>query len=126
MNERYKVEIKPSYEWSKKASKFGITHRELEVLALMTEGHSNKEISEMLGITYQAVKNHNFRLTKKLGVKNNNQALAVALHHNLIKVRYESEYMKAEIEAEGAFDKFKNDPLVRELMKKYGVDPEKL
>ena len=59
MEQRYKVEMNASYEWSKKALELGISHREVEVFALMTEGYSNKEIAEILGINYQSVKNNN-------------------------------------------------------------------
>ncbi len=82
-----KVDIKPSYEWSEKAKELGVSHRELEVLALVVEGYKNKEIAEILRIQHQSVKNHLQHLFKKLDVKNSTQAYIIALNLNLIKMR---------------------------------------
>jgi len=87
MEIRKKVEINPSYEWAKDAESLGISHRELEVFALVTEGYNNKEIAEILHIKHQSVKNHMHHFTKKLGVRNAGQAVIVALHKKLIKMR---------------------------------------
>lgn len=121
----YKVEIKPSYEWDKKAKELGITGKEIEVFALMTEGYKNKEIAEKMGINYQSVKNHYFRFAKKLGVKNSNQALVVALHLNLIRVRYESEYVKADIDAKGVLNELKKNKHIKAYLKEHGIDPDR-
>jgi DNA-binding CsgD family transcriptional regulator len=82
-----KVDIKPSYEWSEKAKELGVSHRELEVLALVVEGYKNKEIAQILKIQHQSVKNHLQHLFKKLDVKNSTQAYIIALNMNLIKMR---------------------------------------
>lgn len=42
--------------------------RELEVLQLLTDGNSNKEIAILLGISHNTVKNHIYSLSKKLDV----------------------------------------------------------
>jgi ATP/maltotriose-dependent transcriptional regulator MalT len=47
METQWKVDIKPSYEWSEKAKEIGVSHRELEVLALVVEGYKNKEIAQV-------------------------------------------------------------------------------
>jgi len=82
-----KVDIKPSYEWSEQARESGVSHRELEVLALVVEGYKNKEIAQILKIEHQSVKNHLQHLFKKLDVKNSTQAYIIALNLNLIKLR---------------------------------------
>jgi DNA-binding CsgD family transcriptional regulator len=87
MDIQYKVDINPSYEWAKEAEGLAISHRELEVLALVVEGYKNKEIAQILKIQHQSVKNHLQHLLRKLNVKNNTQAYIMALHLNLIKVR---------------------------------------
>ncbi len=84
---QYKVDIKPSYEWSEKAKELGVSHRELEVLALVVEGYKNREIAQILKIQHQSVKNHLQHLLKKLDVKNSTQAYIIALNLNLIKMR---------------------------------------
>jgi len=83
----YKVDINPSYEWTKEAENLGVSHRELEVLALVVEGYKNKEIGKILKIEHQSVKNHLQHLFKKLNVKNNTQAYIIALHLNMIRMR---------------------------------------
>ena len=82
-----KVDINPSYEWSPKAESLGVSHRELEVLALVVEGYKNKEIARILKIEHQSVKNHLQHLFKKLNVKNGTQAYIIALHLNMIRMR---------------------------------------
>lgn len=87
METQCKVDINPSYEWSEKARELNISHRELEVLALVVEGYKNKEIAQILKIQHQSVKNHLQHLFKKLDVKNSTQAYIIALNLNLIKMR---------------------------------------
>ena len=48
MDIQYKVDIIPSYEWSEKTHELNISHRELEVLALIVEGYKNKETAQTL------------------------------------------------------------------------------
>jgi DNA-binding CsgD family transcriptional regulator len=81
-----KVEINPSYEWTDDGKKSGVSHRELEVLALSAQGYENKEIAEILGLEYQSVKNHMFSLTKKTKADNSAQALVIAIGNRLLKV----------------------------------------
>ena len=87
MDARYKVDINPSYEWAKEAEEMGISHRELEVLALVVEGYKNKEIANILKIQHQSVKNHVQHIYKKLNVRNSTQAYVIAVNLNLIKMR---------------------------------------
>jgi len=82
---RYKVEINPSWEWKGDARELGVSHRELEVLALVIEGYDNKQVAEILHIEYQSVKNHMYRFMQKLNVMNGKQAAVMALAMNLIK-----------------------------------------
>ena len=83
----YKVDINPSYEWAKEAEGLGVSHRELEVLALVVEGYKNKEIGKILKIQHQSVKNHLQNLFKKLDAKNNTQAYILAINLNMIRMR---------------------------------------
>ena len=82
-----KVDIHPTYEWAPEAESLGVSHRELEVLALVVEGYKNKEIAKILKIEHQSVKNHLQHLFKKLDVKNNTQAYIVALSLSMIRMR---------------------------------------
>ncbi len=48
----------------------GMTQRQQQILQLMCEEHTNKEIAEKLGISSRTVDGHRFRLIKRFGVKN--------------------------------------------------------
>jgi DNA-binding NarL/FixJ family response regulator len=58
-----------------------LSAREREVLILLAEGRSNREIGNDLSVTLATVKSHLVRIYAKLGAKNRNEALgrAVAL-----------------------------------------------
>ena len=51
-----------------------LTKRELEVLELIIQGYTNKEISKILTITGHTTKAHVASIFEKLGVKNRVQA----------------------------------------------------
>jgi DNA-binding CsgD family transcriptional regulator len=123
MGVRYKVEINPSYEWTEDTEILGISHRELEVFALITEGYSNKEVAEILHIKHQSVKNHMHHFTKKLGVKNSSQAVIVALHKKLIKMRGIYGDESAEVSTEGLIEMFRD--LINGKAWMPGVDAKK-
>lgn len=53
----------------------GITLRELQILALIAEGLSNREIGERLFVSENTVKSHSSRLFDKLGVQRRTQAV---------------------------------------------------
>ena len=107
MDIRYKVEINPSYEWAKDAESLGISHRELEVFALVAEGFTNKEVAEILHIKPQSVKNHMHHFYKKLDVKNSALAVIVALDKNLIKMRGIYGDVSVEVTGEGLVEGFR-------------------
>jgi DNA-binding CsgD family transcriptional regulator len=104
---RYKVEINPSYEWAKGMEESGISHRELEVFALVVEGYKNSEVAEILHIKYQSVKNHIHHFTQKLGVKNSFLAMIIALEKRLIKVRGIRGVESIDLTPEGVLEDFK-------------------
>lgn len=55
--------------------RFGITQREHEILELIAEGLSNREIGEKLFVSENTVKTHSYRLFQKLEVKRRTQAV---------------------------------------------------
>jgi DNA-binding NarL/FixJ family response regulator len=55
-----------------------LTTRELEILQLLDEGLSNKQIAQRLGIELSTVKNHVHRILEKLGVNRRGEAAARA------------------------------------------------
>jgi DNA-binding NarL/FixJ family response regulator len=52
----------------------GLTRRELEILRLVAEGHSNSQLARMLWVTEQTVKFHLSNIYRKLGVANRTEA----------------------------------------------------
>lgn len=56
-----------------------LTEREKEILDLLTRGLANKEIAQALFITEKTVKNHLYRMFKKLGVQGRTQAAVFAM-----------------------------------------------
>jgi DNA-binding CsgD family transcriptional regulator len=62
----------------------GITPRELEVLELVAQGLSNREIAERLFVSENTVKTHSSRLFEKLGAKRRTQAVQIAKELGLI------------------------------------------
>ncbi|MDI6873852.1 response regulator [Candidatus Solincola sp.] len=63
---------------------YGLSDRELEILQLLGDGLSNKEIAEKLFISIQTVKTHITHIFEKLGVKDRTEAVATALRRGLI------------------------------------------
>jgi two-component system nitrate/nitrite response regulator NarL len=61
-----------------------LSARECEVLSLVADGRSNREIAAELGIARNTVKNHLRSILTKLGVKNRAQAAAYAASHGLV------------------------------------------
>ncbi|MFB9326417.1 LuxR C-terminal-related transcriptional regulator [Paenibacillus aurantiacus] len=61
-----------------------LSHRELEVLALIAKGLSNRDISERLFLALDTVKGHNRRIFEKLQVQRRTEAIARAQELNLL------------------------------------------
>jgi DNA-binding NarL/FixJ family response regulator len=61
-----------------------LSTREEEVLRLVAEGLTNKEIAQRLILTENTVKTHVTSLFNKLGVDSRAQAVAVAAHEGLL------------------------------------------
>jgi len=63
----------------------GLTRRELEVLALIAEGLSNREIAAQLYLSDATVKTHVNRIFAKTGSRDRAQAVAYAHRHRVIR-----------------------------------------
>jgi len=62
----------------------GITRRELEILELMAQGMSNREIADKLFVSENTVKTHSSRLFDKLSAKRRTQAVQIGKEMGLI------------------------------------------
>ena len=61
----------------------GLTAREVEVLRLVAQGRSNREIATELFIAEKTARNHVERIYAKLGVNNRTQATLAAIDRGL-------------------------------------------
>lgn len=61
-----------------------ITRRQSEVLQLLAEGKSMKEIADVLGLKPGTVAFHKYRIMNALGVKTNAELVQYAIKHHLI------------------------------------------
>lgn len=61
-----------------------LSERELEVLQLVAEGLSNREIGERLFLALNTVKGHNRRIFGKLQVQRRTEAVARSVHRELL------------------------------------------
>lgn len=64
--------------------KYGLTKKELEVLSLMADGLSNKQISERLYITISTTKAHVHSILQKLYLTDRTKAVIIALKEGLV------------------------------------------
>ncbi len=62
----------------------GITAREMEVLALIAQGLSNREIAERLFVSENTVKTHSSRVFDKLGARRRTQAAQLGKEFGLL------------------------------------------
>ena len=67
-----------------KVRELGVTPRELEILQLMADGMSNREIADKLFVSENTVKTHSSRLFDKLSAKRRTQAVQIGKEMGLI------------------------------------------
>jgi DNA-binding NarL/FixJ family response regulator len=61
-----------------------LTQREVDVVRLMSEGHSNRSIAESLFLSEATIKTHLVRIYRKLGVDNRAAAVSEAARRGLL------------------------------------------
>jgi DNA-binding NarL/FixJ family response regulator len=62
-----------------------LTDREKQVLKLVAEGHSNKEVAELLGVSVKTAMSHREHLMLKLHAHNRTDVIRFALRHGVIR-----------------------------------------
>ena len=71
---------------SENDSLLALTDREREVLQLIAEGHSNRQIAEILHISVKTVETHRAHLTDKLGIRSAAELTKYALRRGVISL----------------------------------------
>jgi DNA-binding CsgD family transcriptional regulator len=62
-----------------------LTAREVQVLALVAEGHSTKEIAALLGISYKTADSHRSRIMEKLGLHETASLVRYAIRQGIVR-----------------------------------------
>jgi DNA-binding NarL/FixJ family response regulator len=63
-----------------------LSQRQREVLQLLAEGKSAKEIGGLLGISARTVETHKYKMMDDLGVKTSAQLVQHAIRHGLVSI----------------------------------------
>lgn len=71
--------------WNSRGGRLGLTPRLEELLGLLAEGFSNKQIADRLNLSLATVKEHNTRLFTRLRVENRTQAIAEARRRGIVR-----------------------------------------
>ena len=80
----YAAASRPRLAEAAPAATIGLTKREVEILRLVAEGHSNSQLAKMLWVTEQTVKFHLSNIYRKLDVANRTEASRWAQVHGLL------------------------------------------
>jgi len=75
---------KPFVVDESKREDLGITRREMEILELIAQGMSNREIAEKLFVSENTVKTHSSRVFDKLGARRRTQAVQMGKEFGLL------------------------------------------
>ena len=60
------------------------SHRQLEVLALMADGHSNRAIAQKLGVSEETAKSHVRQLAERLGSRSRAQTVSLGYRYGFL------------------------------------------
>ncbi len=74
-----RIGYQPGYSSRRPAVGSALTKREWEVLWMISKGHDNKGIAELLGIRTQTVKNHTSNVLSKMQARNRTHAAMMAI-----------------------------------------------
>jgi len=65
----------------------GLTPREIEIIQLLAEGRSNKQMAQELGLSVRTVESHRLHVMRKLHVRSLVQLLYYAMDHSIVSRR---------------------------------------
>jgi DNA-binding NarL/FixJ family response regulator len=73
-----------SHNGTTSSKAYGLTPRELDIIAKIVNGHSNKEVGEEFSISERTVKHHLTNIFTKVGVSSRLQLALFAVNHHLM------------------------------------------
>lgn len=76
--------VRPVNRWHLPAPEARVTRRERQVLALLAEGHSTREVAQRLAYSERTIKNVLQEFTTRLQLRNRTQAVAYAVRRGWI------------------------------------------
>jgi two-component system response regulator NreC len=62
-----------------------LSPRELDVLRLLAKGNTNRQVSDLLGISVRTVENHRANLMGKIGISSRVELVSYAEEHKLLE-----------------------------------------
>jgi DNA-binding NarL/FixJ family response regulator len=74
------------HEKAAKGTLDDFTEREMEIVRLLCEGKTSKEIAQELNINHRTVETHKSKILEKAGVKNTISLVVCAIKNNLLEV----------------------------------------
>jgi DNA-binding NarL/FixJ family response regulator len=83
LTQRVFAEVRRSIQKGEAATFSELTAQEMQVLALIAEGKTNREIAATLFLSEGTIRNYVSNILSKLGVSNRAEAAAYAIQHNL-------------------------------------------
>ena len=79
-------DIKPNPDEVTCPHDFSLTRLETEIIALVEDGYTDKEIAKELTLSRQAVENHLIGIFEKLGVVNRLELVLFSIDHHLSEI----------------------------------------
>ena len=67
-----------------------LTPREREVVKMIAEGNSVRQIAQLLGLSIKTVEAHKFNLMRKLNIHNKAQLVTYAIQKKIVRVPLEA------------------------------------
>lgn len=81
-----KLPVTVAMRLAERVGRSSLSNREVEVLELLVEGLTNKEIAQKLCISDITARNHVISLLSKLGAKDRTEAVTIGLRRGLVKL----------------------------------------
>ena len=82
--QRNEVPQAPS-DWPAVGQPRPLSRREVEVLRLLAQGHTNREAADRLAVTVKTIETHRKRLSDRLGLKSRAQLFRFAVEHGMLE-----------------------------------------